>query len=119
PEAQVDRFFFKVIVRQPSLEQLMAIVERTMGGEEAELEVCLDAERLRALQKAVREVVCPSSVTEFASRLVLATQPEREGAPDAVKRWVRYGSGPRGAQTLVQAAKARALMEGRHHAALE
>jgi len=119
PEAQIDRFFFKVLVKHPDLDQLVAIVERTAAGEEAELEACLDGDRLRALQKAVRAVVAPSTVTEFASRLVLATQPDREDAPDAVKRWVRYGSGPRGAQTLVMAAKARALMAGRFHAGIE
>ena len=97
----------------------MAIVERTSGGEEPDLEICLDGERLRLLQKAVRQVVAPTSVTEFASRLVLATHPDREGAPEAVRRWVRYGSGPRGAQTLVLAAKARALMAGRYHVGLE
>ena len=119
PEAQIDRFFFKVLVKHPNLDQLMAIVERTSGGEEPDLEICLDGERLRLLQKAVRQVVAPTSVTEFASRLVLATHPDREGAPEAVRRWVRYGSGPRGAQTLVLAAKARALMAGRYHVGLE
>lgn len=119
PEAQIDRFFFKVMVRHPSLDQLVAIVDRTAGGEEPELEACLDGDRLRALQKAVRAVVASGPVTEFASRLVLATQPDHEGAPDAVRRWIRYGSGPRGAQTLVLAAKARALMAGRYHAGIE
>lgn len=119
PEAQVDRFFFKVMVRHPDLDQLVAIVDRTSSGAEVTLEACLDGDRLRALQKAVREVVAPATVTEFAARLVLATQPDHESAPEPVRRWVRYGSGPRGAQTLVLAAKARALMSGRFHVALE
>ena len=119
PEAQIDRFFFKILVRHPSLEQLVAIVDLTAGGEEAELAVCLDAEKLRALQKAVRSVLAPAPITEFAARIVFATQPDQEGAPPEVKRWVRYGSGPRGAQTLVLAAKARALLSGRFHVGLE
>jgi len=119
PEAQVDRFFFKVLVKHPDLDQLVAIVERTSGAAEPDLEACLDAQGLKTLQTAVRAVLAPSNVTEFAARLVLATQPEREGAPEAVRRWVRYGSGPRGAQTLVLAAKARALMAGRYHVGIE
>jgi len=119
PEAQIDRFFFKVMVRHPDLDQLVAIVNRTAGGEEADLEACLDGDKLRTLQKAVRAVVASAPVTEFAARLVLATHPDGEGASDAVKRWVRYGSGPRGAQTLVLAGKARALMAGRYHVGIE
>jgi MoxR-like ATPase len=119
PEAQVDRFFFKVLVGHPSLEDLMAIVERTSGTEVPVLEPCLDAVRLKLLQKAVRDVEVPSSVTEFAARIVLATQPENEGAPEEVRRWVRYGSGPRGAQTLILAAKARALLDGRFFAGFD
>jgi MoxR-like ATPase len=119
PEAQVDRFFFKVMVGHPGLEDLIAIVDRTSGGEVPVLEACLDAPRLKLLQKAVRDVVAPAPVTEFAARVVLATQPGDAGAPDEVRRWVRYGSGPRGAQTLVLAAKARALQDGRFFAGIE
>ena len=119
PEAQVDRFFFKVLVKQPSLQELVAIVDRTSGAEEQALSAILDAARIQELQAAVRRVICPAFATEFAARLVLATQPEQPDAPPAVKRWVRYGSGPRGAQALVLAAKARALLRGRFHVSFE
>jgi MoxR-like ATPase len=112
PEAQIDRFFFKVRVPHPDLNDLVKIVERT-GGPEQDLESCLDAGRLAVLQRAVRQVAAPSAVVEFAARLVLATQPDHALAPDEIKKWVRYGSGPRGAQTLVRAAQARALLDGR------
>ena len=119
PEAQIDRFFFKILVGHPNLEELVAIVDLTAAGVEPELQPSLDAQRLKALQKAVREVAAPAPVTEFAARIVLATQPENLSAPEGVKHWVRYGSGPRGAQTLVLAAKARALMAGRFHVGIE
>jgi len=119
PEAQIDRFFFKILVRHPGLEDLVAIVDRTSGGEEAELVAQMDAAGLRSLQETVRSVAAPAPVAEFAARLVLATQPDQESAPPEVKRYVRYGSGPRGAQALVLAAKARALLDGRFQVGLE
>jgi MoxR-like ATPase len=119
PEAQIDRFLFKVNVEQPELEHLMAIVDRTTGANQPDAQPCLDGDTLRVLQNAATHVVVPKPLVEFASRIVLATQPERGDAPEAVKRWVRYGSGPRGAQALVVAAKARALLDGRFHASAE
>ena len=119
PEAQIDRFFFKILVRHPNLEDLTAIVDRTASGVEPDLTPQMDATRLKLLQQAVRSVATPGPVSEFASRLVLATQPDHESAPAEVKRWVLYGSGPRGAQALVLAAKARALLDGRFHVGLE
>jgi len=119
PEAQIDRFLFKILVHHPGLEDLMAIVERTSGGGEAALEPKMDAAGLLALQQTVRLVAAPAPVVEFAARLVMATQPEQEGAPAEVRRWVRYGSGPRGAQALVLAAKARALLDGRFQVGVE
>jgi MoxR-like ATPase len=119
PEAQIDRFFFKILIRHPGLDDLVAIVDRTASGQEPELGPQLDAARLRVLQQTVRSVAAPAPVAEFAARLVLATQPEHESAPPEVKRWVRFGSGPRGAQALVLAAKARALLDGRFQVGLE
>lgn len=117
PEAQIDRFFFKILVRHPGLEDLVAIVDRTAAGE-PDLVAQLDAPKLRDLQQTVRNVAAPAPVSEFAARLVMATQPDQESAPPEVKRWVRYGSGPRGAQALVLAAKARALLDGRFQVGL-
>jgi MoxR-like ATPase len=119
PEAQVDRFLFKVIVEHPDHDELVRILERTVGPSEARAEAVMRETDVAALQRAVREVVVPRPLMEFASRIVLATQPERPDSPQSVRRFVRYGAGPRGAQALVLAAKAEALLEGRYHATTE
>jgi MoxR-like ATPase len=116
PEAQIDRFFFKVIVDQPGHEDLVRILERTVGPSEAQAEPVMREADVAALQRAVRDVVAPQQLMELASRIVLGTQPGRPDSPEAVKRFVRYGAGPRGAQALVLAAKARALLGGRYNA---
>jgi MoxR-like ATPase len=119
PEAQIDRFFFKVIVEHPDHEELVKILERTVGPSEAQAEPIMRESDVAALQRAVRDVVVPKPLMELASRIVLATQPERQDSPQDVRRFVRYGAGPRGAQALVLAAKARALLGGRYHATTE
>ncbi len=116
PEAQVDRFLFKVIVGHPGHEDLVKILERTVGPGESRAEPVMREADVAALQRAVRDVVAPQALMELASRIVLGTQPERPESPQSVRRFVRYGAGPRGAQSLVMAAKARALIEGRFHA---
>lgn len=119
PEAQVDRFFFKLLVTPPSLDELRTIVERTTGLPAPPPRPVLNAADILQLQTVVRQVPVPSVVQEFALRLVMATHPEHPSAPEAVRRYVRYGSSPRGAQTLLLAAKARALFSGRYNAARE
>lgn len=119
PEAQVDRFFLKILVPQPSESELETIVERTVGVNHPTIEPVMNAEELITLQKAVREVLAPPHVVNYAVRLVLATQPGNPQATTRVNQLVRYGAGPRGAQTLVLAAKARALMNGRYNISLE
>jgi MoxR-like ATPase len=116
PEAQIDRFFFKVLVKHPNQEELVRIIDQTVGNDIPEASQVLDVKDLEVLQKAVREIIVPSHVTEFAADLVLQTQPENLMCIDKVKQYVRYGSGPRGAQTLILAAKAMALMNGRYNA---
>lgn len=119
PEAQVDRFFFKVLVKQPSESELETIIERTVGVNNPVIESILGAAELKAMQLAVREVVVPPHVTNYTARLVLATQPDRDSVLPRIKQYVKYGAGPRGAQSLVLAAKARALMLGRFNVCLE
>jgi MoxR-like ATPase len=119
PEAQIDRFFFKIPVYQPSQGDLVEIIERTAGADTPTAEAVMRAEDLAVLQRATRDVVSPPHVTEFAARLILATQPERAESLPSVRRFVRYGAGPRGAQALVLAAKARALIQGRFNAGLD
>jgi MoxR-like ATPase len=112
PEAQLDRFFFKVQVTYPDRDELHAIVERTTGSDEARVRPVLSGERLLELRGIVREVPIARPIRDYAVRLVLATHP-RAGAIAEVTRAVRYGSSPRGAQALVLAAKIAALRDGR------
>ncbi len=119
PEAQVDRFFFKLLVGVPSLEELRQILDRTTGTEEAAVQVVADAAALRALRALGRAVPIAAHVQELALKLTLATHPQTEYAPEQVKRFVRYGASPRGAQALVLAAKIRAILDGRSHVAFD
>lgn len=119
PEAQIDRFLFKILVPYPSEEELVSIIERTVGPEEPCCQAVLTAGEVQALQHGVREVVVPPHVAEYAARLILATQPEHVSASPRVRRFVRYGAGPRGAQALVLAGKANALVQGRFNVGLE
>ncbi|MDW8264075.1 MAG: AAA family ATPase, partial [Gemmataceae bacterium] len=119
PEAQLDRFLFKLLVYPPSVEQLNAIINRTTGAETPQVETVADGETVLWMQRLARQVPLAEPVRDFASQLVHFTHPEVDGAPNAVKRYVRYGSSPRGAQALVQTAKVRALSQGRYNVAIE
>lgn len=119
PEAQMDRFLFKLIVPSPSLAELSAIVERTTGAETRQVEKVLDGPKIMAMRQIAREVPIASHVREYAARVILATHPRTEAAPPMVNQFVRYGSSPRGAQALVLAAKIRALLDGRYNVAFD
>jgi MoxR-like ATPase len=119
PEAQIDRFFFKILVKQPSEAELVSIIDRTLGTVVPTAKAVLDVEELRSLQQVVREVVVPPHVASFAARLVLATQPEQENPLPQIRQFVRYGAGPRGAQALILAGKAKALTTGRFNVSLD
>jgi MoxR-like ATPase len=119
PEAQLDRFMFKLLVRSPTFEELASIVDRTTGVEMLPIRSVLDGETILGMRLLAREVPMASHVREFAIKLVLGTHPDRETATDQVKRFVRFGSSPRGAQAVVVAAKIRALLEGRYNVAFE
>ncbi len=112
PEAQLDRFLFKVNVGFPTPEELTEIVLRTTGKESPRAEVAASAETILAMQQLARQVPMPSHVTQYVSRLVVATHPGSSPAP-LVNSYVRYGSSPRGAQALVLGAKITALLDGR------
>jgi MoxR-like ATPase len=117
PEAQLDRFLVKVLVPSPAEDELVAILERTTGHEgEAPARVLGKAEVLE-LRDACRDVAVAEPVMRYAARLCGASDPAAKHAPDLVKRALRYGAGVRGAQSLVLAAKAAALLEGRAHVA--
>jgi MoxR-like ATPase len=115
PEAQLDRFFFKVLVTYSNREQLKAILDRTTTGQEPAAEMVADGEKILWAQKLVRRVVVAEHVQDYAIRLVLATHPEGEFATEMVNRFVRFGSSPRGVQALVLAGKVRALLDERYH----
>ncbi len=118
PEAQVDRFLLKIEIGAPSLEGLKSILSSTTGAD-AERTVAIEGrERLLRLQKLVREVPASSDMIDLAARVVLATHPGAS-APERVRRYVRYGSSPRGGQAMLLAAKARALAHGRLHVSRE
>jgi MoxR-like ATPase len=117
PEAQLDRFLCKVIVPHPGTEELKEIIRRTTGGVTGSLGKLLDPEEIRHAREMVREVILPEEMLDVATRIVTGTHPS-DSPLDEVKRWVRFGSGPRGLQSLVLAAKARALTEGRFHVSI-
>ncbi|MEP7105178.1 MAG: MoxR family ATPase [Chloroflexota bacterium] len=119
PEAQLDRFFFKILVPFPDAGDLAEIARRTTGTDEAELHAVATGSDLSAMALLAREVPIAEHVLERAVALVLATHPEHPGAPAEVKRYVRWGSSPRGLQTLVLGGRIRALLDGRFNVALE
>ncbi len=115
PEAQMDRFLCKILVPYPKKSELMEIMKRTTGAQEIGLQKIMDTEVLIEAQQMVKEILVADEMLEFATDLVVATHPERVDAIDEVKQYAMYGSGPRGLQSLIKLAKARALMNGRFH----
>ncbi len=119
PEAQLDRFFFKLVIPYPTADDLTEIIRRTTSDLRSAAERVADGPSILAMGKLAREVQIVSHVSDFVVRLVLATHPESERATQKVKRYVRYGVSPRGAQAIVMGAKIRALMDGRFNVAYE
>ncbi len=119
PEAQLDRFLFKLRVRYPAIAELNAIVDRTTQAHTAAVERVMDGPAVLGFRELIRDVPIASHVRDFATRMVMATHPQWEHAPEATRRYVRYGASPRGAQALVLGAKVRALIEGRYNVSLE
>ncbi|MBX3030624.1 MAG: MoxR family ATPase [Chloroflexi bacterium] len=113
PEAQLDRFLFKLWVPFPSEEDLVSILDRTTGSEIPTARQTTDARRIVAMQRVARSVPVAPHVTAYAVAILAATHPDSPRAPELVRRYVRYGGSPRGAQALVLAGKIQALMEGR------
>src|SRR5215472_11159106 len=119
PEAQLDRFLMKILVTYPNREELSRIVERTIQREEATPVPVLDREAFLEVRSVCREVLVAPHVQEYAIHLVMATQPDQKEAHDLARKYVRYGSSPRGAQALVECGRVHALMRGRFHLAIE
>jgi MoxR-like ATPase len=119
PEAQIDRFLMKILVAYPSREELGRIVERTIAREEIAPDAVLDREEILQVRQVCRRVLVAPHVQEYAIQLVMATQPEQREAHPLARKYVRYGSSPRGAQALVECGRVLALMRGRFHLAAE
>ena len=119
PEAQLDRFFFKILVGYPSGDELSEVLNRTTTGAGMKVQQVLTRDTLVSLMALVREVPVASHVKDYAVRLVLATHPKTETAAPIATQYLRFGSSPRGAQTLVLAGKVRALTQGRFNVSFD
>ena len=119
PEAQLDRFFFKLKVEYPSLDELDLVMERTTKREMPTVDKVCDGEQINALEQSVRDILIAEDVRRYALQIVLGTHPESEDAPELTQKYVRYGSSPRGAQALILGGKVRAILDGRYNVARE
>jgi MoxR-like ATPase len=119
PEAQLDRFMFKILVDYPSFEEELSIAESTTSGDFPELKSVLDKKAIVDLQRTVRKVLIARPVTAYAVKLARATRPGSEEAPDFVKKYLTWGAGPRACQALLLGAKAHALLDGRVNVSTE
>ena len=119
PEAQLDRFLMKILVTYPTHAELNRIVERTIQTEVSSPVPVMDRESILEVRAVCRSVLVAPHVQEYAIRMVMSTQPEQKEAHELARKYIRYGSSPRGAQALVECGRVRALMRGRFHLALE
>jgi len=119
PEAQLDRFMFKITVPFPNRDELNTIVQQTILKRPAKLNKLLNSEQILELRGILDKVVVVEPIRDYAIRLVLSTHPETEFATEEVRRFVHWGASPRAAQSLIKAARVRALSEGRAHVAFE
>lgn len=118
PEAQLDRFLCKVLVQYPSKEELKEIAIRTTGAKSHPLETVASQEEVLALQKLAKEILVSDEILSFAVGIIAATHPESEDASEMAKKFLEFGSGPRGLQSLLGMAKARAMCMGRFHVSI-
>lgn len=119
PEAQLDRFFFKLKVEYPTIDELDIIMERTTKREMPSVDKVCDGKLINELELIVRDIIVAEDVRRYALRIVFGTHPEADDAPELTKKYVRYGSSPRGAQALILASKVRAILDGRYNVARE
>ncbi len=119
PEAQLDRFFFELKIDYPTMDEELAVLDRTTGAKLPEAETILDAASLLALQATVHDVPLPENVKRSILKLTHSSRPGSELADDYAKKYISWGAGPRAGQTLVRAAKALAVLRGRESASLE
>jgi len=115
PEAQLDRFLMKIVVEYPTREELSVIVDRTIQRDEASLDAKADRQGILDLRSVCREVLVAPHVQDYAIDLVMATQPNSSHAHELSRKYIRFGSSPRGAQALVECGRVHAMMNGRFH----
>jgi MoxR-like ATPase len=119
PEAQLDRFMFKVLIDYPSYDEELTIAETTTSTDSPELAPLLDREGILNIQKVVRRVIVGHTVAGYAVRLARATRPGSDEAPEFINKYVTWGAGPRACQAMLLGAKANALLDGRVHVSIE
>jgi MoxR-like ATPase len=119
PPAQVDRFLLKVLLGSPDVQQLERILEMTTDAASVKLRAVVDGRRILEMGQLVRQVPLAAEIRRQAVAIVAATGPENPQAPASVRRYVRYGASPRGAQALVLTAKVRAILDGRYHVSVD
>jgi MoxR-like ATPase len=119
PEAQLDRFFFKLVVEYPDRDDLHTIIDRTTSDEVPHPKPVIDKSRIMTMRELVRKVPLARQIQDYAVRVVLATHPENPEATPLSKQFMRYGASPRGLQSIILAAKIRALLEGRYAVAID
>ncbi len=119
PEAQLDRFFYKLIVQYSDRNELKSILDRTTTGYQANIQPVIDGARIMEHQKLIRRVVIAPHVQDYAIRCVLATHPQGQFSTPMVNQFLRVGASPRAAQAITLAAKVRALLDGRFHVSFQ
>jgi MoxR-like ATPase len=119
PEAQLDRFFFKLVVEYPDKDQLHTILDRTTTDEVPHPQPVIEKARILEMRELVRKVPLARQIQDYAVRVVLATHPENPEATAMSKQFMRYGASPRGLQSVILAAKIRALLEGRYAVSID
>ena len=119
PEAQLDRFLLKIMVNFPKAADLLRIIDTTVGTQSVRAQRIATGAQLAQLIETGKAVPVATHIKEFAVRLLLATHPDQEDAPERIRRYVRYGASPRGLQALIMTAKVRALLEGRYNVSTE
>jgi MoxR-like ATPase len=119
PEAQLDRFFFKLSVQLPSHDNFVQILERTGGNTQPEIKAVANGDDIIEMGRVLREIPIDKAVQDFLVRVVRATHPDNSDAPEPVRTYVRHGASPRAAQAILAASRARALLDGRYHVAKE
>ncbi len=118
PEAQLDRFMLKILLQSPPAEELVTILDQTTGSQTPSAAPVAAGQNIIDMRQTVRQVEAASEVTRYIADIVLATSPDSDLAPEAARKYVRYGSSPRGAQSILLAAKVRALINGRANIAM-